>query len=206
MPNPDMELSRRDAVAALAAIGAGGVAVGGAARLRGDRGGGDQGGGDDGVGDDGSGGAEDPAGGSEHPDDAELFAAFVAVAEVVYPSEVSGIEEFVGSFLGGRLDREDHAESLRATVSELDRRAEEWHGDRIAALPAADRDRLLREVGADTAEEAPDGTFAERVRYYVVNELLLALYASPTGGKLVGIENPQGHPGGRDTYRRGPQR
>jgi hypothetical protein len=42
------------------------------------------------------------------------------------------------------------------------------------------------------------------VRYYVVNELLLALYASPTGGELVGIENPQGHPGGTASYQQGP--
>ncbi|MFC6613584.1 gluconate 2-dehydrogenase subunit 3 family protein [Halopenitus salinus] len=187
-----MELSRRDAVAALAAIGAGGAAVGGAARLGSDR--------------DGSGHDETDRDGSDRLSDAELVDAFVAVAEIVYPSEVSGIEEFVGSFLDGRLDREDHAESLRTVAGELDRRAEEWHGDRIVALSTADRDRLLREVGAHTAEEAPDGTFAERVRYYVVNELLLALYASPTGGKLVGIENPQGHPGGHDTYTRGPTR
>ncbi|MFA9516379.1 gluconate 2-dehydrogenase subunit 3 family protein [Halopenitus sp. H-Gu1] len=191
-----MQLSRRDAIAALAAIGAGGAAAGGAARLRSDRDGGDDG--------------DIPKNATVDSDpsfdDAELADAFVAVAEVVYPSEVTGLEEFVRSFLGGRLDRGSHAEPLRATASQLDRRAEEWYDDRIVALPVADRDRLLREVGADTADEVPDGTLAERVRYYVVNELLLALYASPTGGELVGIENPQGHPGGRDTYQRGPNR
>ncbi|MEA5408870.1 hypothetical protein VB773_15715 [Haloarculaceae archaeon H-GB2-1] len=56
-----------------------------------------------------------------------------------------------------------------------------------------------------TAEPNPDGTTAERVRYYLVNEPLYALYASPTGGTLVGIENPQGHPGGTESYQRGPQ-
>jgi len=73
----------------------------------------------------------------------------------------------------------------------------------VGDLSVADRDSLLREVGADTAPPDPDGTNAERVRFYVVNELLYALYTSPTGGELVGIENPQGHPGGTDTYQRG---
>jgi hypothetical protein len=59
-------------------------------------------------------------------------------------------------------------------------------------------------LGVRTAEPDPDGTDVERVRYYVVNELLFALYSSPTGGELVGLENPQGHPGGIDSYRRGP--
>jgi len=43
-----------------------------------------------------------------------------------------------------------------------------------------------------------------RVRYYLVNDLLFALYSSPTGGKLVGIENPQGHPGGTGSYQQPP--
>jgi hypothetical protein len=43
------------------------------------------------------------------------------------------------------------------------------------------------------------------VRYYVVNELLYALYTSPTGGELVGIENPQGHPGGHESYQHEPR-
>ena len=90
-------------------------------------------------------------------------------------------------------------------MAELNDRAEAWYGAPFAALPVEDRDSLLREVGADTAEEDPAGTTAERVRYYVVNDLLMALYASPTGGELVGIENPQGHPGGTDNYQRGPR-
>ncbi len=182
-----MELTRRDAAAALAAIGGGGAA-GLAVREWGD----------DGAPDDPADGRDDPA------TDEEVRDAFVAVAEVVYPSAVTGTEAFVESFLAGRLDREDHAEGLRETVAELDELAVEWHGDRVAVLDPADRDRLLREAGADVAEEDPGGTTAERVRYYVVNELLLALYASPKGGELVGIENPQGHPGGTDTYQRGP--
>jgi hypothetical protein len=176
-----MELTRRDAAAALAAVGAtGGVAALGVRRDRRDR---------------------RMEGGS----DARVRATLTAIAEVVYPSEVSGIEEFVDEFLEGRLSEEAHAEGIRSAVSELDEHARSWYDERVTELSVEDRDRLLREVGADTAEEDPGGTTAERVRYYVVNELLLALYASPTGGELVGIENPQGHPGGAESYTRGPR-
>lgn len=181
-----MELTRRDAAAALAAIGTtGGIALE-ARRVRRSR--------DD---------AAQSEGGS--PDDDRVRATLIAVAEVIYPDEVSGIAEFVESFLDGRLDRREHAAALRQTVAELDELARSWYGGRVAELSIEERDRLLREVGADTADEDPAGTTAERVRYYVVNELLLGLYASPKGGELVGLENPQGHPGGVESYRHGPR-
>ncbi|MFC6889287.1 gluconate 2-dehydrogenase subunit 3 family protein [Halorubrum trueperi] len=189
-----MELTRRDAVAALATLGAaGGVALG-ARRARE-------------ASEDTDGTAPDAEDGSpaDLADEEAVRAAMTAVAAVVYPDAVDGVEAFVDRFLDGRLDGSGHAEGLRATVGELDDAAVAWHGAPVAELSASDRNRLLREVGADTAEEDPDGTLAERVRYYVVNELLLALYASPTGGELVGLENPQGHPGGIESYRRGPR-
>ena len=187
-----MELTRRDAAAALAALGAGGAVAFGIDRGR--RGAGT------------SPDASDPEpSGPSGPADERVRTALVAAAEVVYPSDVSGIEGFLEGFLAGRLDDSEHAAGLRAAVGTLDERAGSWYGGRFASLPPADRDRLLREIGADTAEEDPDGTAAERVRYYVVNELLLALYTSPTGGELVGLENPQGHPGGADSYARGPR-
>ena len=174
-----MELTRRDAAAALAAVGAtGGVTS---------------------------------EGNDEPLDETAVRASMAGVATVLYPSEVDGVEPFVDGFLDGRLDGSDHAEGVREAIGELDGAARSWHGAPITELSEGDPDRLgrepglLREVGADTAEEDPDGTLAERVRYYVVNELLLALYASPTGGELVGLENPHGHPGGTESYRRGPR-
>ncbi|AWB26481.1 gluconate 2-dehydrogenase subunit 3 family protein [Halococcoides cellulosivorans] len=170
-----MQLTRRDAVAALAAIGAaGGVGAGVARWQSGERG-------------------------------VDIRETMVAVAEVVYPTEVSGIEAFVSGYLEGRLDDSDRAEELRETVATLDERARSWYDAPVPELEPGDRDELLRGVGADTADSDPQGTTAERVRYYVVNELLLALYASPTGGELVGIENPPGHPGGITSYARGSQ-
>ncbi|WP_123619910.1 gluconate 2-dehydrogenase subunit 3 family protein [Halorubrum sp. CSM-61] len=193
-----MELTRRDATAALAAVGAtGGIAL--AARREADGPGAESGEADRDGADPGT-----EAGGALSDDDT-VRAAMIAVATVVYPEEVEGVEGFVDEFLDGRLDGSAHASGVRAAVGELDGAARSWHGAPVAELPESDRDRLLREVGADTADENPDGTLAERVRYYVVNELLLALYASPTGGELVGLENPQGHPGGTESYRRGPR-
>ena len=177
-----MELTRRDAVAALTALGVGGSLAGCAAPA------------------DSS--ADDPAADV----DVELIReTLVGAAEVVYPSDVTGTATFVETFLEGRLEDSTHAIALDATITELDDRVREWYDSSFAALPVDERDRFLREVGADAAAEDRTGTLAERVRYYVVNELLLALYTSPTGGKLAGIENPQGHPGGLESYKRGPQ-
>ncbi|MFQ3320653.1 MAG: hypothetical protein ACI80F_002739 [Natronomonas sp.] len=168
-----MELSRRDAIAALAAIGAGSGAA--AYTLRKD---------------------------ADNTPDVETL---VAVAEVVYPSEVSGLEPFVETYASTRATGDDdHARGVRAAVEQVDSHARDWYGAPFSELSLDDRDSLLREMGIDTADERPDGVIAERVRYFVVGDLLLALYSSPTGGELVGIENPQGHPGGTESYRRGP--
>jgi hypothetical protein len=177
-----MELSRRDAVAALAGLGVAGAGVG-AATLALDGG-------------DGYSGAS----GDETLDVATL----VAAAETVYPGAVTGVEEFVRTFVAGRIRDPAHREGLVAAVGQVDDAARDWYDAPYAELEADTRDAVLRELGADTAEPDPEGSLAERVRYYVVNDLLYALYSSPTGGELVGIENPIGHPGGTTSYQRGP--
>ncbi|WP_066412528.1 gluconate 2-dehydrogenase subunit 3 family protein [Halorubrum aethiopicum] len=182
-----MELTRRDAAAALAAIGAtGGVALG--VRRATDE----------------SAAGDTPADGERRPDDEDVRKAMAATATAVYPETVSGIDAFVDGFLDGRLDGSAHDDGIRAAVADLESAARAWFGAPVTDLSVRDRDELLRDLGVDTAEEHPHGTTAERVRYYVVNELLLALYASPTGGELVGIENPQGYAGGAESYTRGP--
>jgi len=183
-----MELTRRDAVAALGALGAGTAAAGCLQQ--------------EATGEDGAGSDGDEAGGDS---DEAVGETMVAAAEVLYPSAVDGVGEFVETFLSGRLDDGPHADGVRAAVDALETRAESWYGDRFAALEAEDRESLLEETGVAVAAEDPDGTTAEQLRYYVVNELLLAFYSSPTGGELVGIENPQGHAGGVDSYQRGPR-
>ena len=88
----DYELSRRDA---LKALGAAGVTVaGGAAALAWDR---------SGDGDS----AEPPetdAASSESDFGDHERETYRAVADIVYPSEVTGVEEFVDSYVGGRVE------------------------------------------------------------------------------------------------------
>lgn len=191
-----MELTRRDALAALGGVG---VALGGSAAALS-------------IGDPA---AIDPAlesvtesgtDGVSESNVAGIAPVYVAVAEAIYPSSVTGIEAFVRTYLEGRFERTADRTAVRETVGQLDELADGWHGASIVDLDPETRERLLREVGANTATANPSGTIAERVRYHVIDELQYALYASPTGGKLVGIENPIGHPGGIDSYRQGPSR
>ncbi|MXR50487.1 gluconate 2-dehydrogenase subunit 3 family protein [Halovenus sp. WSH3] len=176
-----MELTRRDAVAALAAIGGAGGAAYGYSRLR-----------------------DDDSPEPSSPSDEHVLDTMQAVAEVVYPSELSGREAFVEEFASARLATDDHGAGIREAVAVLDDHTDTWYDEQFVSLPAVVRENALENLGADVADEDPTGSTAERVRYYLVNELLLALYSSPTGGKLVGIENPQGHPGGIESYQQGP--
>jgi hypothetical protein len=174
-----MELTRRDAIGALAAAG---VVGGGAVAYE----------------------TLDPFG--EESAEHDPAATMRAVAEVVYPSDLEGVDEFVDTYVAGRAeDRPGYRDGIREATATLERLSREWYDGSVPELSPDDRDALLREVGADGAPPDPDGADAERIRFYVVNELLYALYSSPTGGELVGIENPQGHPGGLDSYQRGPR-
>lgn len=182
-----MRLTRRDALAALAAVGV--TAGGGAAFLLDDEGG-----------DSPSDGASD---GPVSEGDVETL---VAAAAVLYPTAVEGIEAFVTRYVRGRAEaRPEHADGVSEAVAYLDAYADAWYDEAFAALDPVARTELLDRMDADVADPDPEGSDVERVRYYVVNELLFALYASPTGGELVGIENPQGHPGGLGSYTQGPR-
>jgi len=128
-----------------------------------------------------------------------------AVATTVYPSEVGGVESFVDGYMSRRLRADtDRVGAVRDALSALDSYAQEWEGDDFRTLEPTKRDETLRAMGVDQAEPSPDGAPRERVRYYLVNELVFGLYSSPTGGELVGIENPQGHPGGTESYQQPP--
>lgn len=173
-----MELTRRDVLAALAAAGvAGGAAALGLTLTE-----------DDGI--------------DEHDVD-----TLIAVAQTVYPSAVDGIPEFVEQYSVARVrDRPEYAAGIHDAVATLDEYANSWFDADFADLSREDRDTLLDQMSVDTASPKPDGDDAPRVRYYLVNELFYALFTTPTGGKLAGIENPPGHPGGHQSYQRGPRR
>jgi hypothetical protein len=179
-----MELSRRDALAALSSAG---IVVGGGAAV---------------LARDAISFEEDTDG----PSAVSVIETLDAVARIVYPSALDGVGEFVESYSATRIDeRPAYAAGVRESVASLDDYTRvHADADRFVALPREKQEIQLQRMGVESAEPAPDGTTAERIRYYLVNELLFALYSSPTGGRLVGIENPQGHPGGTDSYQRGP--
>ncbi|MBV0922985.1 gluconate 2-dehydrogenase subunit 3 family protein [Halomicroarcula limicola] len=180
-----MQLTRRDALAALSAAGVA-VGGGGAVLLGADDGDGDR--------DDGDG-----------PLDDGKLKTLAAAGEVLYPEAVEGVEEFVTRYAEGRArNQPDHAAGMAEAVAYVDDYCRSWFDRRFAALDGSTRESALRRMNADAVEPDPEGSDVQRVRYYVVNELLYALYSSPTGGELVGIENPQGHPGGTTSYQRGP--
>jgi hypothetical protein len=182
-----VELTRRDAAAALASAG---IAVGGGAAVL-----------------DPVPPREDARGAAADARASNTLDALVAVARIVYPTPVESVASFVRTVTRRRFDaRPDHAAGVREAVGQLDAHAAAWYDAAFLDLGRDGRERLLEDLGVDAAHPDPEGTPAERVRYYVVNDLLFALYTTPTGGRLVGIENPQGHPGGTDSYRRPPAR
>lgn len=171
-----MELTRRDALVALGAIGGGTAALGTVRR-----------------------------GVFNDLDEDEVTDRLHAVAETIYPSEVDVDRSFVSTYVVGRLNNRDEYVRAQADALEtLDIHARRQAGRSVTALQSSDRRSVLRTMGVHTAHPNPDGTPEERVRYYVVNDLLYVLFSTPTGGELVGCENPPGHPGGLDAYQRGP--
>jgi len=178
-----MELTRRDAVAALAAVG---VVGGGAYLATAD--------GDRGPESDDDGDASNGA-----PDD--IVETATALAPVLYPSEVTDAGEFVRTYVTGRIEADaDHRDGMAAAVSALDGHATEEFESNFRELSPEEGDQLLTDVGLDRVRPDPEGSDLERIRFYLVNELLYALFSSPTGGELVGTENPPGHPGGLASY------
>lgn len=128
-----------------------------------------------------------------------------AIAAVLYPSNVTGIPSFVETYTVGRIrNRPNYAKNVKDALETIDRYAQDWYYSPYRSLSSTSKDSLLRQIGIETSEPIPGGNDAERLRYYLVNELLFAFYTSPTGGELIGLENPQGYPGGLDSYQRGP--
>jgi hypothetical protein len=128
------------------------------------------------------------------------------VANAVYPSDVSVDESFVESRVFGRPEPiPGHFDELRAAVEAVDDYAAARFGRRLVDLPPARRRAALSAMGVTKVHPTDDGTTAERVRFYLLNDLLYAFFTSPISSELTGIENPPGYPGGREAYRRPPE-
>ena len=125
--------------------------------------------------------------------DGEL-ATLVSLALVVYPSEVSVDPGFVDAYFWTLPDERVATASTLADA--LDSHARAAYGARFDALGAGEAATLLGDLGVDAATPNPRGVLAERIRYHLVNGLLYALFTSPRGGELFGIEHPIGHGGG----------
>jgi hypothetical protein len=122
-----------------------------------------------------------------------------AVAGVIYPSEVTVSDEFVDTYVSS-LTKRRRRDTVQAIHLLRDRTRREF-GRPFAAIPAGDRNAVLRSMGVGRVQSRPDGTVPERVRYHLVNGLLYALFTTPKGSKLFGIQNPLGYPDGFATYR-----
>lgn len=134
------------------------------------------------------------------------LASLTALAAVLYPSETENVEGFVDSYVTERVQRDpEHGRGVVEALGHLNEYTEKIYGEEYAALPAAERREALQEMPVATVDPVPDGTEPEQVRYYLVNDLLYAFYATPTGAELAGLENPPGYPGGTASYQRGPR-
>ncbi|MDT3434641.1 gluconate 2-dehydrogenase subunit 3 family protein [Haloarcula sp. 1CSR25-25] len=142
---------------------------------------------------------------STHPASEYHIDALTAIASAVYPSAVSVDRSFIESRVFGRVEpKPDHFEGVVAGIEAVDDHARARYGGRVTELSAGRRRQVLQSMGVTTVHPTADGTTAEQVRFYVVNDLLYALFTSPIGGELLGVDNPPGHPGGREAYQRGP--
>lgn len=137
---------------------------------------------------------------------ADHVETMTALAAAVYPSSVSVDESFIEDRVFGRTEpRPGHMDELHASIETLDEYATARFGDRIPDLSPERRRAVLRSMGVTESHPDRRGTRAERIRFYLLNDLVFALLTSPMSSDLTGIENPPGHPGGREAYRRAPE-
>ena len=129
----------------------------------------------------------------------------VHLAEVLYPSAVDVTTEFVETYVVGRYrSDEERLAGLTSALQVVRRTSTRETGRSLGSLDIDTRDEVLRATGGDRAFPDPEGTTAQKVRYYIINDLLYALYTTPKGGELVGNPNPMGYPGGIEAYQQEP--
>ena len=129
--------------------------------------------------------------------DADPTTVLVGLAEVLYPSEVEPTADFIETFMFGRIsDEESYRKDLTDGIETLNRLASEQQGGDFHTLSPGQRTAVIENTDLRTGPSEPDGSDVERVNYYLLDELLFAFYSSPTGGDLIGNQNPRGFPGG----------
>lgn len=144
---------------------------------------------------------DDPDGGAVSDTHVEVLGS---VAEVIYPSAVTVDEEFIRTYVTGRSeDRPTYRTEVREGLERIQRAGTEWYGAEFVSLSPEIREDVLERIGVKRVPPRPGGRTPERIRYYIINDLLYALYTTPVGGALLGRSNPQGYPGGLESYQRG---
>jgi hypothetical protein len=145
----------------------------------------------------------DETGGAITDSDVETL---VHLAETLYPSAVEPTTEFVETYVVGRYRSDDERlAGLKSALQVVRRTSMRETGRSLDALDGDTRGAVLRTTGGDRAYPDPEGTTAQKVRYYIINDLLYALYTTPKGGELVDTANPPGYPGGVEAYQQGPR-
>lgn len=124
-----------------------------------------------------------------------------AVAEVIYPSGVETTDEIAEAYATA-LHRDRRREVTRA-IDELNHEVQRTHGRQFTALDPGQRESVLRGLGVRQVRPIASGSVPERIRFYLVNGLLYALFTDPVGTGLLGVENPLGYPGGYESALRG---
>lgn len=136
-----------------------------------------------------------------------VVSGLTAASEVVFPSQVEATDSFLQTYVLGReYEVDEYVAEATTALDALDRHSRTTYGSGFESLSQSQRDSLLRDIGAASVTPDPQGTETERIRYYVVDELLCALYTTPKGARLLGNENPPGYPGGTEAYTEGPDR
>jgi len=171
-----MELTRRDAMIALSGIGlSAGVLFGG-------------------------------SGNDDRALNKRDIQTLLALATTLYPTSVDVTEDFIEAYVTGQDELDsDHTDGLVSSLQTVRRESLRQTGRSIRELSPSQRSAVLRATGADRAYPDPNGTDDQQIRYYIINNLLYALYTTPKGGDLIGNPNPPGHPGGTEAYQEVPE-
>ena len=172
-----MQLTRRDAIAAVAAGGFGAMIVGRSGSIEDS--------------------PEAASSGDVTLSDDEIE-TLMAATEFIYPSEVEATTSFVKAYTNTM--GEERTRGMRDALDLVESAAQRTFGTEFRSLPVEKREALFRRLNVGRAGSKMHGGDAERIRYYVVNGPLYALFTTPKGSQLFGIENPIGYPGGHESY------
>lgn len=123
--------------------------------------------------------------------------ALVAVATVVYPSTIDDPRAIVVPYT--TTLHHSRRRGITSAIDALDQHSRSIHGRSFASFDRPQREAMLQQLGVHRVQPNAAGTVPERIRAYLVNGVLYALFTSPIGTGLLGIENPLGYPGGVDS-------